>query len=67
MFIIDSDLELDFEGIVSSYSLAILYWVKGGLVKHKVFVFIKPTFLKYFLMCISFPSSFNEYLENSMF
>ena len=39
----DSDLELDFEGIVSSYSLAILYWVKRGHVKHKVFVCIKST------------------------
>ena len=45
-----SDLELDFEDIVSSYSLAILYWVKRGHVKHKFFVFIKSTFLKYFLM-----------------
>ena len=65
--LMDSDLELDFEGIVSSYALAILYWVKRGHVKHKVFVFIKSTFLKYFLMCISFLSPFNGYLENSMF
>ena len=50
MLLMDSDLELDFEGFVSSYSLAILYWVKRGHVKHKVFVFIKSTFLKYFLM-----------------
>ena len=63
----DSDLELDFEGHVSSYSLAIFYCVKRGLVKLKVFVFIKSTLLRYFLMFISFPSLFNENLEQCMF
>ena len=62
MLLIDSDLELDFEGIVSSYSLAILYWVKRGHIKHKVFVFIKFTFLKYFnltfFLIISFHRAF---------
>ena len=46
MLLMDSDLELDFEGNVSSYALAILYWVKRGHIKNKVFVFIKYTFLK---------------------
>ena len=32
MLLMDSDLELDFEGIVSSYSLPILYWVKKGVI-----------------------------------
>ena len=63
MLLMDSDLELDFEGHVSSYSLAIFYWVKWVMFKNiRVFVFIKSTFVRYFLMWISYPSPFYEYL-----
>ena len=68
MLLMDSDLELDFEGHVSSYSLAIFFWVKWVMFKNiRVFVFINSTFVRYFLMWISYPSPFNEYLENSIF
>ena len=50
MLLMDSDLELDFEGHVSSFSLAIFYWVKWVILNIRVFVLIKSTFVRYFLM-----------------
>ena len=46
----DSDIELDFEGHVSSYSLVIFYWAKWVKLNIRVFVFIKSTFVRYVLM-----------------
>ena len=42
----DSDIELDFEGHVSSYSLAIFYWVKWVMLNIRVFVFIKSKLVR---------------------
>ena len=50
MLLMDSAIEHDFEGHVSSYSLAIFYWVKGVMLNIRVFVFIKSTFVRYFPM-----------------